>query len=103
MFFLTPCHSHLNLISAPSIVYVREMFFDWGRGGPNFFPKAKGMDQNFSPYVKGGPEFFAAGKGGDQKKMVTGNYRQTQGVRSCYSNNLHDMQNLRHAFLEHGV
>ena len=27
---------------------VREMFFDWGRGDQNFFPKPKG-----------GPEFFA--------------------------------------------
>ncbi len=51
-FFSTLDHSHFNLITAPSIVCVRGVFFHW-RGGRIFFPNQKG-----------GPEFFRVGKGG---------------------------------------
>ncbi len=38
---------YLNLITATSIINVKEMFIDWGRGDQNFFPKAKGGTRSF--------------------------------------------------------
>ena len=73
-----PGHSLFSIITAPSIVCVRGMFFRIGEGGPEFFHEAKGGGTKIFPRrQRGGPNFFYVCKGGDQKKLATGHHRQT--------------------------
>ena len=76
-FVSTPGHSHCNLITAPSIIYVRgcsfnevgaRIFSQKPKRGSEFFLVGKGGgDQNFFAYTKGGPE-----KIGDQRSQTDG-------------------------------
>ena len=50
----------------------------WKGGGPEFFHEAKGGGPKLFSGGKGGNQFvFYVCKGGDQKKLATGDHRQT--------------------------
>ncbi len=62
-----------SLISAPSIIYVRRVFFQ--RGAEFFFQEPKGGPE-FFPVGKGGTKIFWRMQRGDPKKLATGRHRQ---------------------------